>query len=230
MPAEMSSALSLWEPRRQMTLAQARRRSSFVGLLRLAFTAGAAIAAGIMVGHLAANAVSRSNGQIEKLSSDEVVTMVNARFTGRDVAGRAFVITADTAQRRPGETDMIELANPRMVSEDGTEIEAPSGLYDQEAQTLALFEDVRLNDARGYNFNSTSAKMFIEEGRVEGIEPLQGSGPLGDITCQTYEIVEDGDRMRCTGNVEMMIFPGGRDKQAPTGQTDPDTEERNSND
>lgn len=230
MPAEMSSALSLWEPRRQMTLAQARRRSSFVSLLRLAFTAGAAIAAGIMVGHLAANAVSRSSGGIEKLTSDEVVTMVNARFTGRDIAGRAFVITADTAQRRRGESEVIELANPRLVSEDGTEIEAPSGLYDQGAQTLELFEDVRLADSRGYDFRSTSAKMFIEEGRVDGIDPLQGTGPLGDISCRTYEIVEEGERMRCTGNVQMMIFPGGRDKQDAAGQTGTENEELNAND
>ena len=230
MPAETNSALSLWEPRRQMTLAQARRRSTFVSRLRLFFTAAAAVAAGVMIGHLAANAVSRSSGAIEKLSSDEVVTMVNARFTGRDIAGRAFVITADTAQRRRGESEVIELASPMLVSEDGTEIEAPSGLYNRDEQTLELFEDVRLRDGRGYDFQSTSAKMFIEEGRVDGIDPLRGSGPLGDITCKTYQIVEDGDRLRCRGNVSMTIFPGGRDKQGATAQTGSDNEERDAND
>ena len=49
-----------------MTLAQARKRSALVAMLRLAFTAGAAIAAGIMVGHLAANAVTSGPGKIEK--------------------------------------------------------------------------------------------------------------------------------------------------------------------
>ncbi|MCH2457995.1 MAG: hypothetical protein MK186_08080 [Henriciella sp.] len=196
-----------------MTLAQARKRSSLVAMLRLAFTAGAAIAAGIMVGHLAANAFTSGPGKIEQLTSEEVVTMVNARFTGRDETGSTIVITADTAQRQRDNPEQIALRNPRLVTEDGTEIDAPSGLYDQAAQTLALFEDVRLIDAQGYDFRSTSAKMFISEGRVDGIDPLVGSGPLGDVTCDTYEIVDDGDRLRCRGNVNMMIFPGGRDAQ-----------------
>ncbi|WP_182482175.1 LPS export ABC transporter periplasmic protein LptC [Henriciella barbarensis] len=183
-------------------------------MLRLAFTAGAAIAAGIMVGHLAANAFTSGPGKIEQLTSEEVVTMVNARFTGRDETGSTIVITADTAQRQRDNPEQIALQNPRLVTEDGTEIDAPSGLYDQAAQTLALFEDVRLIDAQGYDFRSTSAKMFISEGRVDGIDPLVGSGPLGDVTCDTYEIVDDGDRLRCRGNVNMMIFPGGRDAQS----------------
>lgn len=194
-----------------MTLAQARRRSSMVGMLRIGFTAVAAIAAGIMIGHLAANAVARGPGQIEQLTADEVVTMVNARFTGRDSAGRTVVITADTAQRQRGDPKKIDLLNPRLVTENGTEIDAPSGLFDQTEQTLALFEDVRLIDAKGYDFRSTAAKMFIEEGRVDGIDPLVGTGPLGDVTCDTYEIVDDGDNLRCRGNVNMTIFPGGRD-------------------
>ena len=225
MTIDSSSALSLWEPRRQMTLAQARRRSSLVSLLRLMFTAGAAIAAGIMVGHLAANALSRGPSQLEQLSSDEVVTMVNARFTGRDIAGQSIMITADTAQRRRADPELIELQNPRLVTENGTEIDAPSGLYDQSDQTVDLFEAVRLVDTRGYDLRSTSAMVFVEEGRVDGIDPLVGTGPLGDVTCDTYEIVEDGDRLSCRGNVEMTIFPNKRDGSgaAPAGNTASDT-------
>ncbi|MEQ9314237.1 MAG: LPS export ABC transporter periplasmic protein LptC [Henriciella sp.] len=220
--ANTEKALSLWEPRRQMTLEQARRRSSMVALMRLAFTACAAIAAGIMVGHLAANAVSSSSGSIEKLSGDEVVTMVNPRFTGRDIAGRSFVITADTAQRRRGGGEKIDLSNPKLVSEDGTVVTAPAGLYDQSDQTLALYEDVRLINAKGYEFASTSAKMFVEQGRVEGIDPLNGTGPLGDVRSDAYEIVDEGDRVLLSGRVQMTIFPGGRESgSTETTETTP---------
>jgi lipopolysaccharide export system protein LptC len=219
--AETEKALSLWEPKRQMTLEQARRRSSMVALMRLVFTACAAIAAGIMVGHLAANAVTRSPGSIEKLSGDEVVTMVNPRFTGRDIAGRSFVITASTAQRRRGGGEQIDLSNPKMVSEDGTVVTAPAGLYNQDDQTLALYEDVRLVNAKGYEFASTSARMFVEEGRVEGIDPLDGTGPLGDVRSDSYEIVDEGDRVLLSGRVQMTIFPGGRETTDETTETSP---------
>lgn len=214
------NALSLWEPRRQMTLEQARQRSTMVSFMRLAFTAAAAIAAGVMIGHLAANTLSQSPSSIEKLSSEEVVTMVNPRFTGRDVAGRTFVITADTAQRLYGGGEKIDLSNPRLTSEDGTIVTAPSGLYDEEAQTLELYEDVQLQDAKGYRFSSSSAKMFVEQGRVEGIDPLSGTGPLGDVRSDTYEIVDDGDRILLSGKVEMTIYPDDEtdeDNETETG-------------
>ncbi len=212
-----------------MTLEQARKRSSMVAMLRMLFTACAAVAVGVMVGHLAANAVTRSPNSIEKLSGDEVVTMVNPRFTGRDITGKAFVITADTAQRRPGGGDQIDLANPELVSEDGTVVKAPSGLYDQKDQTLALYEDVQLRNAKGYEFRSTSAKMYVEEGRVDGIEPLSGSGPLGDVRSDTYEIVDEGDRVVLSGRVQMTIFPDGRDEVEPDAGTETGNEERGGN-
>ncbi len=223
--AETEKALSLWEPRRQMTLEQARQRSSMVSFLRLAFTAGAAISAGMMIGHLAANAVSASPSQIERLSGDEIVTMVNPRFTGRDIAGKAFVITADTAQRRIGGGEKIDLKNPELISEDGTRVAAPAGLYNQDDQTLELYEAVEVENAKGYKFNSTSAKMFIEEGRVEGIDPLSGRGPLGDVRSDTYEIVDEGDRVLLSGRVEMTIIPGGQDGAGTEAGTDAGDEE-----
>lgn len=230
MPVDMSveseKALSLWEPRRQMTLEQARQRSSLVSFLRLVFTAGAAVSAGMMIGHLTANALSASPSKIERLTSDEIVTMVNPRFTGRDIAGRAFVITADTAQRRIGTGEKIDLSNPMLVSEDGTRVWAPAGLYNQEDQTLELYEDVNVQNAKGYVFNSTSARMFIEEGRVEGIDPLKGTGPLGDVRSDTYEIVDEGDRVLLSGRVEMTIFPGGRDGSADEPASDGGSEEQ----
>jgi lipopolysaccharide export system protein LptC len=194
-----------------------------VSVLRLAFTAGAAISAGMMIGHLTANAISASPNSIERLSGDEIVTMVNPRFTGRDVAGRAFVITADTAQRRVGSGERIDLRNPELISEDGTRVAAPAGLYNQDDQTLELYEDVEVENAKGYLFRSTSAKMFIQEGRVEGIEPLSGSGPLGDVRSDTYEIVDEGDRILLSGRVEMTIVPGGRgdgETQAGNGSSE----------
>ena len=79
--------------------------------------------------------------------------------------------------------------------------------------------------AKGYTFTSTSAKMFIEEGRVEGIDPLSGRGPLGDVRSDTYEIVDEGDRVLLSGRVQMTIIPGGRDGAGTEAGTDAGDEE-----
>ena len=203
--------LAQWAPQRQMTLAQARRRSSTVGFLRMVFVAGAAISAGVIIGPMAATTLSGPGQFIDKLESDEVVTMVNARFTGRNLSGEAYVITAEAAQRRRADPSIINLTNPRMVDDKGTEVSAPVGVYYQNAEYLDLFQAVRIRDRDGYEFTTTAARVFIQEGRVQGLEPLSGNGPLGDVRADSYEIEDEGDRVIFRGNVDLTIYPDGDD-------------------
>ncbi|MEL6754340.1 MAG: LPS export ABC transporter periplasmic protein LptC, partial [Pseudomonadota bacterium] len=171
----------VWTPRRQVTLAQTRRRSTIVRYMRLSFTVGAAIAVGVLAGPVIANAVSGLGDERRTFGSDEIVTMINPRFTGRDETGAAFVITADTAQRRRANENIIDLTNPKMVDETGSQVTAPEGTYDRQSQTLDLFRDVQVSDEAGYRFRSTSARFYVLEDRIEGVEPLYGTGPLGRI-------------------------------------------------
>lgn len=208
----------LWVPRRQLTLAQARRRSDLVKLLRMAFTAGAAVSIGLLLGHLISSAIASGSGARKSFKSNEIVTMINPRFTGRDARGEAYVITADAAQRRRADENVVDLIMPNMVDELGSEVSAPEGTYDRREQTLDLFGDVRFTDATGYTFRSTQARFYVLEGRIEGIDPLRGEGPLGDIRCDTYEVSESGDVVTCRGNVDMTIYPADREPAIETGQ------------
>lgn len=201
--------LAQWAPQRQMTLAQARRRSKFVGLLRMMFVAGAAISAGVIIGPIAATTLTGSSDQVDQLAGDEVVTMVNARFTGRNIAGEAYVITADEARRRRADPNVINLTRPRMVDDKGTEVSAPVGVYYQNAEYLDLFQAVKVRDREGYEFETTAARVFVLDGRVQGLEPLSGIGPLGYVRADSYEIEDDGDRIIFRGNVDLTIYPGG---------------------
>ncbi|MEM9739256.1 MAG: LPS export ABC transporter periplasmic protein LptC [Pseudomonadota bacterium] len=207
----------IWTPRRQVTLAQTQRRSNLVQMLRLAFTAGAAISIGVLAGPVIANAVSGIGDERRSFGSDEIVTMINPRFSGRDQNGSAFVITADTAQRRRASQDVIDLTNPKLVDETGSQVTAPEGTYDRNSQTLDLFQDVQVMDQAGYRFRSTRARFFVLEDRIEGAEPLYGTGPLGDIRSDSYEITEDGDVITFTGNVEMLFEPNAPRPATPDG-------------
>lgn len=203
--------LGAWAPQRQMTLEQARKRSRLVGSLRMAFVAGAAVSAGVMVGPMAATAISGASYQPERISASEVVTMVNPRFTGRNVAGEPFEITARTAQRRLDDASVIDLTDPRLEDQNGTIVTALEGVYHQNDEFLDLYKDVQVRDPEGYVFGTSAARVFVQEGRVRGLEPLDGAGPLGDVRADAYEIVDEGDRVILRGCVYMTIFPGGRD-------------------
>ena len=208
---------SLWAPRRQLTLAQARRRSDRVRLLRMAFVACAAISIGFFAGHVIKSAIT-SDARPVQVSEEESVTMLNPRFTGRDALGQSFQITADAARRRRTQDQAVDLIGPVMQDEAGSEVRAPSGMYDRDAGILELYEDVQITDASGYVFTTSGARVYVGEGRVEGLSPLQGTGPLGDIRCDSYEVLEDGNRIVCSGNVKTVIYPAPAETAPENGE------------
>ena len=205
------TAISQWAPQRQMTLEQVRKWSNMVSLLRMLFVAGAAISAGIMIGPIAASMLSGPSFEVTTIPGDQVVTMVNPRFTGRNLAGETYVITADTAQRRRNDPNTIDLTNPKLVDDEGSEIDAPIGVYYQQDNYLDLFRLVSVTDSTGNQLRTSAARIYVDEGRVAGLDPLEGSGPLGSLRADTYEIVDNGDRVILRGNVDMTINPDTED-------------------
>jgi lipopolysaccharide export system protein LptC len=190
---------TLWAPRRQMTLAQARRRSERVRYLRYALVGAAAVSIGLFLGFVFRSAVT--------VRDEEAVTMVNPRFTGRDSVGQVFTITADAAHRRRGQGGVVDLVNPIMRDGNGAELKAPTGYYDREKGVLELYEAVNITDSAGYSFISRGARLILGEDRVEGLSPLEGKGPLGDIKADSYEILDGGNRIVFEGNVQTVIYP-----------------------
>ncbi len=206
---------SLWAPRRQMTLAQARRRSERVRHMRHGFIACAAISIGLFLGYILRSAIASDNRAVA-IEGAEAVTMVNPRFTGRNSDGQIFTITAAAAQRRRTGNESVDLISPVMTDAMGAEVQAPSGFYDPVAGVLELYEDVQISDKAGYKFVSKGARIILGEDRVVGLSPLSGSGPLGDIRSDSYEILDGGNRIVFTGNVRTVIYPAPAPEAAPT--------------
>ena len=127
--------------------------------------------------------------------------MKNPRFTGRNAAGQPYVITADEAQRNGANPSLIELINPALDDGLSGTVHAPRGMFDQDAQYLELFEEVVMTDATGNRFVTTHARMYVQENRIVGLQPLDGNGPLGRIRADSYEIRNGGDVVIFRGNV-----------------------------
>jgi lipopolysaccharide export system protein LptC len=207
MTSETVRDLDLWAPHRQLSLAQARKRSLIVKWMRLGLVACAIITLGIFLGYVARSAYDSAVGATDALVSDEMVVMLNPRFSGRDANGDLYVITADSAERRRANNDLIDLMNPKLENAKNGDVEAPLGLFNRSAETLDLFEDVLMTDARGYLFHSSHAKVEIKTGKVIGMSPLEGTGPIGDVTAGSYELSDSDDSVLLTGGVRTIILP-----------------------
>lgn len=206
--------------RRAQSLAAARRRSRFVGVLRWTLLAGLAL--------IALNALVQiilSDSGVRLAAPDaptgEVERIVNPRFTGRDADGTPFAVTADSAVRRQGGVvGLTELENPKLdyalvdQATQASEVLARTGLYNPQERTLRLERDVSLSTRSDYEFETASATLHLQDGRIIGDDPVFGQAPWGAIRADGFQVRDDGHQITFTGDVRTRLII---DERAPDG-------------
>lgn len=191
--------MEMWEPRLATSLKEARARTGLVHIVRLLFTIGAMLSAGVLIGYLINHSLNGST--IIENPAVVPATVVGPRFEGRDAHDQPYVLTADTARRRRENVAMIDLVNPRLEDATSTSVQARAGVWDDNLKVLDLVGDVVMTDAAGYTFTSDRTRMFVEESRVESQTPLYGVGPIGEVRADSYEVLDDGDHIVLKGKV-----------------------------
>jgi lipopolysaccharide export system protein LptC len=199
MPPTAKRSIEILQPRLATSLLEARRRTGIVHILRLVFTCAAVMSAGFLLGPVVNHSLRREAPALPQ--SVKTITIVNPRFEGHDNQDQPYVVTADTATRRPENLDMTDLFAPRMQDQNGTLARAREGIWDKEGEILDLYGDVRITDAAGYTFETERARIYASENRVEGETPLSGYGPIGEVRADKYEVLDRGDRIVLKGNV-----------------------------
>lgn len=203
--AHSHHSMDQWGPRRATSLKEARNRTALVHILRLVFTIGAVLSAGILVGSLFASA--GGTGPTEGVTSGMSVTVLGPRFEGFDANDRPYSLTADTARRRRENVALVDLVSPHLEDAASTVVQAREGVWNSETEVLELIGDVVMTDAGGYTFTSQRTLMYVKENRVEGKDPLNGVGPIGEVKADAYEVLDDGNRIVLKGNVWTRFTP-----------------------
>ncbi len=203
--ANLHHSMDLWGPRRATSLKEARRRTALVHILRLIFTIGAVLSAGILVGTVINSSLVPApvTGPTSGLS----VTVLAPRFEGFDAHDRPYSLTAETARRRREDVSLVDLVSPRLEDAASSVVQAREGVWNAETEVLDLVGDVVMTDAAGYTFTSQRTRMYVKDNRVEGQTPLNGVGPIGEIRADEYEVLDDGNRIILSGNVWTKFTP-----------------------
>jgi lipopolysaccharide export system protein LptC len=197
--------MDLWGPRRATSLREARRRTALVHILRLLFTIGAVLSAGWLLGTIIESTMR--DKQAGPPPTGLSVTVLAPRFEGFDANDRPYNLTAETARRRRENVALVDLVNPKLEDAASTVVQAREGVWNSETEVLELFGDVVMTDAAGYTFTSQKTRMFVKENRVEGQEPLNGVGPIGEVRADAYDVLDDGNRIVLKGNVWTRFTP-----------------------
>jgi lipopolysaccharide export system protein LptC len=86
-------------------------------------------------------------------------------------------------------------------------------MYNRTADKLDLDGDIALTTSDGYRFETQSARIDLQSGRVVGEQSIQGSGPTGTLSADRFEIRDSGEVLRFEGRVKVTLPP--RQHQAP---------------
>lgn len=198
------AAAEAWEPKRQLTLEAAWKRSAQLSRLRLVFVGLASASFSSFFGFMTLHAALGGFTTRDEVSAAESLTMVNPRFSGRTAGGESFVVTATTAKRQGPQSDLIDLDKPVYTAE-GRKVVATAGLYNQAERTVQLTGEVVFSDEGGNAFTSTSAFVNTADNTVQGTRAVRGEGPLGSVRADSYEIRDSGSRVVFRGHVKGTI-------------------------
>ncbi|HVY04091.1 MAG TPA: LPS export ABC transporter periplasmic protein LptC, partial [Caulobacterales bacterium] len=135
----------------------------------------------------------------------EALKMINPRFTGRANNGAAYTVNADSATRRSRTSEVIDLDLPVFQGELGQTARAPKGVYKENARTLELAGGVVFLDKSGNRFDTATALVDAARDRAVGSGAIQGSGPLGSVRADNYEIQTSSGRVFLRGHVRGVI-------------------------
>lgn len=193
--------MTVWEPRRSLSLRQARRRSRLVAGLRRLFVAGAGAAFASVFVFTVLSSIEGGLFGDDRYANTEAQRMINPRFTGRTENGGPFRVTAATAARQRGGRQLIELSSPVYRAEKGTIVIAPRALYDEAGGEIVFDGDVLFSEPGGNRFTTPNMIVDLEGGRVYGENGVTGAGPLGVVRADAYELREGDQALRLTGSV-----------------------------
>jgi len=133
------------------------------------------------------------------------IRLITPRFYGQSTEGRSFMITARSAIRDDKDPRRIILDDPALTLDLGsptpTRMTAKHGVYRQDDFSLALKDDVRMDDGAGYRFASEGAFVNTQTGDVTGETTMNGEGPSGQVQSSAYSVYDKGDRIVFRGGV-----------------------------
>lgn len=187
-----SEELGLWEPRRAVTLETAQRHIRYVRRLRMGFL----MLAGMFALILTWQFFARKNTFIIEDHPSESVKMIEPRYVGRTSDNLPYTLTAAVAVRKTQNQNMVDLTAPvlefyRTSNVVASIVQAEFGGYDNLKQELELIDAVDLQTDDGYHCVTDQVRVFIDEQRILGPEPVICDGAFGHIGGQAFDILDN---------------------------------------
>jgi len=149
--------------------------------------------------------------EIKKAPANEnsALEMLNPRYSGTDAKGSPFTVVATKAVQPSTTVDIIDLVDlvAELKGQDGSwsRLSATNGHYDKAKNYLELSGHVRVQNQQGYDMTTEFAYADLKEGRAWGEKPVAGSGPMGKINANGFQLQDGGKTIIFTGRPDLTL-------------------------
>jgi lipopolysaccharide export system protein LptC len=197
------------EIRRRRNMERWRKRSQLIHFYRRALPAAIAAILVVLAGWILLRGFLSRLGDLAAATS--TIHMTNAYFHGRDGNGRPYVLAANEATRSDRDFQRITLSKLQLTFDSGSganqnsHISADHGVYREDDRILRLRDHVLMKDQTGNTFLTDQATVNTVNNSVEGRDHVQGYGPLGSVTADSYSVYDKGATVVFRGHVHSQI-------------------------
>ena len=205
-----------------------RRRSRLIAGLRILLPVLALVLVGLVVAWPQIMQGSRGIAVPEFWPGDagqpDMLSMASPRYAGQTNRDQPYHVTARSASLDPLQSNMVHLDRPAAdiaLGEDGDiHMTALTGTYDRDTERLLLDGGIEVVTSSGYRFATPSARVSLAQGRVHGLQPIEGDGPSGKLSADRFEIKDAGDILRFDGRVKVTVLPPAEGGSGPDRPAD----------
>lgn len=142
---------------------------------------------------------------------DERLRVDNAMYRGRDNEGRPFSLLAgDAVQRSSAEglVRMNRLVAQLLLTEGPARLSADGGIYDLEAETVAVNGPLRLTASDGYAMTARGVSVDLKARTMQGSAGVDGVVPAGTFSANTMNADLGARTITLEGNARLTMIPG----------------------
>lgn len=145
-----------------------------------------------------------SEEEVQELKREQRVG--RPTFTGMTGDGSAITVVAETARpdaNNPSRFDADNLS-AQIETERGIliDIDAPTGVIDNESELVTLSGGVELHTSDGYVVLTDEVETTLDSTRLETTGRVEGTGPAGDLSANRMEMTQQ------TNGSTLMVFKG----------------------
>jgi lipopolysaccharide export system protein LptC len=139
--------------------------------------------------------------------------MLKPHYQGIDAHNQPYTVIAERATQIDKNTVELATINADMLKNgsDGKDtwmaLTAQKGELNTETKQMLLSGGVSMFYEGGYEFRSDHAQVDIQKGSAVGDSAVEGQGPMGTLTANSFEVNDHGRVIHFNGSVRMRLYP-----------------------